>query len=184
MSHFLYQKSMPAPFGKVHMTATDDALVYVCFDLEESMRRADRYLSKYYGECERVQKGNDVLQRAEEALRAYFAGQLRVFDLPIEFKGTAYQHAVWTKMATIPYGEVVRYQTLTESAGSPKGTRSVGAACGANPLSIVVPCHRVLGTNRSLTGFGGGLETKKWLLELEGLAIENSRFQGEFSELN
>lgn len=100
-------------------------------------------------------------------LRAYFAGELTRFELPLCFAGTAFQNAVWTALRDIPFGETVSYGELAGRIGRPGASRAVGAANGANPLPIVVPCHRVVGADGSLTGFGGGVETKRYLLHHE-----------------
>lgn len=97
-------------------------------------------------------------------LRAYFAGELTQFSLPLLFDGTSFQNAVWQALCDIPYGTTTSYGALASSIGRPKASRAVGAANGANPLPIVVPCHRVIGADNSLTGFGGGLDVKHFLL--------------------
>jgi methylated-DNA-[protein]-cysteine S-methyltransferase len=102
-----------------------------------------------------------------EQLSAYFAGDLTRFDLPLRFAGTAFQNSVWTALCDIPFGETISYGALASRIGKPTASRAVGGANGANPLPIVVPCHRVIGSDRSLTGFGGGVETKRFLLAHE-----------------
>ena len=104
-------------------------------------------------------------------LDAYFAGELKVFDLPLMPKGTKFQEAVWQALTEIPYGETWSYGQLAAHIGKPKASRAVGAANGVNPIPVIIPCHRVIGSSGKLTGFGGGLETKQALLELEGEAI-------------
>lgn len=115
--------------------------------------------------------GNDdthpVLRAAIEQLTAYFAGSLREFSLPLEITGTDFQMRVWRILRDIPYGETRSYRDLAISMGQPAAVRAVGAANGANPLPIVIPCHRVIGANGKLVGYGGGLALKKRLLELE-----------------
>ena len=111
-----------------------------------------------------------LLVEAAHQLRSYFALRLREFDLPLEIAGTAFQLRVWNLLRQIPYGETRSYGDLARSLGTPKAVRAVGAANGANPLPIVVPCHRVIGADGSLTGYGGGLPLKKRLLELERTA--------------
>ncbi len=100
-------------------------------------------------------------------LDAYFAGDLTRFDLPLRFAGTAFQNKVWSALCDIPFGETMSYGALASRIGKPTASRAVGGANGANPLPIVVPCHRVIGSDRSLTGFGGGLQIKKFLLAHE-----------------
>ena len=100
-------------------------------------------------------------------LAAYFAGELREFDLPLHMSGTDFQKQVWQGLLTIPYGETLSYGAFARRLGNPNGSRAVGLANGKNPISIVVPCHRVIGADGSLTGYGGGLPRKKLLLDLE-----------------
>jgi len=100
-------------------------------------------------------------------LQAYFGGELKEFDLPLALEGTDFQLRVWKALRTIPYGETISYAQLAQCIGNPKAVRAVGLANGSNPIPIIVPCHRVIGSDGSLTGFGGGLSTKKKLLELE-----------------
>jgi len=100
-------------------------------------------------------------------LRAYFKGDLKRFDVPLAPVGTTFQLKVWQALRAIPYGALVSYKAIAEAVGSPKAVRAVGAANGKNPLPIIVPCHRVIGADGSLTGFGGGLETKQRLIDLE-----------------
>ena len=104
---------------------------------------------------------------AIDQLQAYFSGERREFDLPLALKGTDFQLRVWRCLQTIPYGQTISYLQLAERIGNPKAVRAVGLANGANPIPIVIPCHRVIGSNGSLTGFGGGLPTKQNLLALE-----------------
>lgn len=109
-----------------------------------------------------------VLRAARSQLEAYFRGRRQRFDLPLAAAGTAFQHSVWQALAAIPWGEVRSYRDIAHAIGKPKAVRAVGAANGRNPLPIVVPCHRVIGADGSLTGFGGGLPLKVQLLTLEG----------------
>jgi methylated-DNA-[protein]-cysteine S-methyltransferase len=104
---------------------------------------------------------------AVRQLKAYFAGELREFDLLLRMDGTPFQMSVWRNLRDIPYGETISYGELARRVGNPKASRAVGLANGANPIPIVVPCHRVIGSNGKLTGFGGGLNTKETLLALE-----------------
>ncbi|WP_269856473.1 methylated-DNA--[protein]-cysteine S-methyltransferase [Streptomyces sp. RPT161] len=106
---------------------------------------------------------------AERQLKAYFAGELRDFDLPLAPRGTAFRERVWAALDTIPYGSTVTYRELSARAGSPGAVRAIGGAVGANPLMIIRPCHRVIGSDGSLTGYAGGLDRKRALLTLEGV---------------
>jgi methylated-DNA-[protein]-cysteine S-methyltransferase len=113
-----------------------------------------------------------VLDEAARQLAEYFAGERTQFDLPLELHGTAFQRECWLALATIPYGQTVSYGEQARRLGlGPESARAVGAANGQNPLPIVLPCHRVIGADGSLTGFGGGLPTKRFLLEHEGALL-------------
>jgi len=112
--------------------------------------------------------GDDpLLRRAAHQLDEYFAGTLQTFDLPLRPQGTEFQQAVWKALQDIPYGETASYGELARKIGQPTASRAVGLANGRNPISIVIPCHRVVGANGSLVGYGGGVERKRTLLDLE-----------------
>ena len=110
---------------------------------------------------------NPLLQEAVRQLQAYFEGRLLRFDLPLDMAGTEFQRRVWRELTRIPYGQTRSYQEMAKAIGAPKAVRAVGAANGANPVVIVVPCHRVIGSSGKLVGFGGGLPLKRRLLTLE-----------------
>ena len=112
-----------------------------------------------------------VLRPAVKQVQAYFAGELRDFDLSLVCQGTAFQRHVWDALRAIPYGETISYGELARRIGRPTASRAVGAANGCNPISIIVPCHRVIGANGTLTGYGGGLDRKRWLLEHETAVV-------------
>ena len=121
------------------------------------------------------ERSEEPFREAIAQLDAYFAGLLRRFDLALAPRGTAFQRDVWSALTRIPYGETVSYSELARRIGRPAATRAVGAANGRNPLPIVIPCHRVIGADGSLTGFGGGLPIKRRLLELEAESSERAR---------
>ena len=108
-----------------------------------------------------------IVKTAVDQLESYFRGELQEFNLPLSPGGTSFQQRVWAELRRIPYGETASYGDIAKRIGSPGAARAVGAANGSNPIPIVIPCHRVIGSDGSLTGFGGGLKIKKWLLELE-----------------
>ena len=112
-------------------------------------------------------RSNPLLRQAVDQLRAYFAGELRDFDLALDMQGTAFQKRVWQELRNIPYGRTRSYSFVAEAIGDRKAVRAVGAANGRNPIPIVVPCHRVIGAGGSLVGYGGGLPLKRFLLDLE-----------------
>jgi methylated-DNA-[protein]-cysteine S-methyltransferase len=113
------------------------------------------------------QRRPDLFAETKAQLASYFRGERRDFDLPLSPQGSAFQIAVWQALRKIPYGSVTTYRWVAEQVGNPQATRAVGAANGKNPLPIVIPCHRVIGSNGTLTGFGGGLEVKQQLIALE-----------------
>jgi methylated-DNA-[protein]-cysteine S-methyltransferase len=108
-----------------------------------------------------------VLSAAVRQLREYFAGRRTAFDLPLALAGTPFQQQVWAELQRIPYGETISYRDLAERVGNPRGSRAVGGANGANPVAVVVPCHRVIAAGGGLGGYGGGLDRKRWLLAHE-----------------
>jgi methylated-DNA-[protein]-cysteine S-methyltransferase len=113
----------------------------------------------------------DAVDEAVRQIDVYFSGELRAFQLPLQPVGTAFQERVWFALAEIPYGKTESYGQLAERVGNPKACRAVGLANGRNPIPLVLPCHRVIGSNGSLTGYGGGLTLKKWLLDHEAAVL-------------
>ncbi|MFZ8199583.1 methylated-DNA--[protein]-cysteine S-methyltransferase [Alteromonas portus] len=111
---------------------------------------------------------NAITDEACRQLSAYFDGKLNEFDLPLSAKGTAFQHSVWDALQQVKYGETASYLDIANAIGNPKAVRAVGMANGRNPIAIVVPCHRIIGSNKTLTGYAGGLPRKQYLLNLEG----------------
>ena len=120
-----------------------------------------------YTKASVVKSTSKVIEAASDWLDAYFEGSKEPPDFDLLFLGTDFQKRVWQLLLEIPYGETITYGELAQEAGTPKAARAVGVAVGDNPFSIIVPCHRVIGSDRSLTGYGGGLAAKRWLLELE-----------------
>ena len=149
----------PTPIGALLLVAGDDGLHRVQFPASKHGVDADPDWRT---------TPHPVLDAARTQLDAYFAGTRQVFDLPLAPKGTLFQREVWATLAAIPFGTTWSYARLASTIGKPKAMRAVGAANGRNPLPIVLPCHRVIGANGALTGFGGGLPTKQFLLEHEG----------------
>jgi methylated-DNA-[protein]-cysteine S-methyltransferase len=145
------------PVGRLLVAGDDSGLCRIEFDPD----RRDAFPKPTW------QEDFGILAEAIRQLDAYFAGTLRDFDLPLQPSGTPFQLEVWQALRRIPYGTTISYGELAHSIGRPNASRAVGAANGQNPLPIVVPCHRVIGSTGSLTGFGGGLEAKSTLLALE-----------------
>jgi methylated-DNA-[protein]-cysteine S-methyltransferase len=159
---------MKSPVGELKLIASDKGLVAVLWENDPPHRVK-------VGEM--VEDGrHPVLLEAERQLREYFAGQRKEFSVPLDMRGTPFQRDVWRALLEIPFGETRSYLDLAKRLGNRNATRAVGAANGRNPLSIVVPCHRVIGSSGKLTGFAGGLEVKARLLGLEGSAPSELRF--------
>jgi O-6-methylguanine DNA methyltransferase len=114
---------------------------------------------------------NEIVERAIEQLKAYFSGGRQAFDLPIALAGTTFQHRVWEHLLSIPYGETESYSEVARTLDKPRAVRAVGAAAGRNPISIIVPCHRVVGSHGDLVGYSAGLWRKEWLLQHEGARL-------------
>lgn len=153
---FMY---MPSPVGRLKLVATDSALVAVIWDNENPRRVRQAELVE--------QLDHPILLDAQQQLNEYFQGQRQTFELPLDFEGTEFQKKVWQALLNIPFGETRSYRQIAEQVGSPKAVRAVGAANGQNPISIIAPCHRVIGSGGKLVGFAGGLDNKEILLKLE-----------------
>ncbi len=128
--------------------------------------RNDKRTKRFF-KAEYIEEASDVINEAIRELNEYFAGERRNFNLPLLFAGTSFQQRIWNALLTIPYGETRSYMQIARIVGNEKGVRAVAQAIGANPMSIIVPCHRVIGSDKALTGFAGGLEAKRYLLNLE-----------------
>ncbi len=158
MTDYRYTE-LASPIGDLIIVAADAKIAAIHFD--------GQGLDRFRRGTPVRDDGWPVLADAKRQLTEYFAGQRRDFDLPLDFGGTQFQRSVWEALLTIPYGETWSYARVAELLGKPTATRAVGAANGQNPIPIVGPCHRVIGKNGSLTGFGGGLPLKEKLLALE-----------------
>lgn len=155
-------KTMRSPVGELKLIASDNVLAAVLWENDDPKRVR-------LGPLENSEN-HPVLLEAERQLNAYFAGDLEKFSLTLDFAGTVFQQKVWAALLTIPLGETRSYGQIAQQIGSPKAVRAVGAANGKNPISIIAPCHRVIGANGQLTGFAGGLEVKARLLDIESKA--------------
>jgi methylated-DNA-[protein]-cysteine S-methyltransferase len=158
MGTLFYTRIDDSPVGPLLLAGDQDALHVLSFAVGTRPREIDTSWTP-------DKKG--VLAKVRRELDEYFAGRLKRFTVDVAFNGTDFQNAVWKELRRIPYGETISYLDLANRIGNPKAVRAVGLANGANPIAIIVPCHRVIGSNGSLTGFGGGLPTKRALLELE-----------------
>jgi methylated-DNA-[protein]-cysteine S-methyltransferase len=156
----LHATTIESPVGDLRIVASDAGVRAVLWSSDDSSRVPLR--TNLEG-CE----SHSILAHAALELTEYFAGERQEFDVPLDPEGTEFQHQAWLALRAIPYGETVSYGEQAERMGDKNKARAVGAANGRNPISIIVPCHRVVGSNGSLTGFAGGIETKRWLLAHE-----------------
>jgi methylated-DNA-[protein]-cysteine S-methyltransferase len=152
--------TVPSPVGPLTIIAQDGAIIALYMDAQRHAPGPEAF--GLPGDL-----GEEPFAAAAKQLTAYFAGQLTTFDLPLAPVGTDFQRRVWDGLRQIPYGQTVSYGELARRLGSPAASRAVGLANGRNPISIVVPCHRVIGSDGSMTGYGGGLDRKRFLLALE-----------------
>ena len=153
---------MDSPIGPLTLVAADGALTGLYMD-----RQRYRPGNETFGD-----RDHAPFARAIEQLEEYFAGRLTDFDLPLAFVGTTFQRLVWEALRKVPYGQTVSYGQLADRLGRPTAARAVGLANGHNPISIIVPCHRVVGAKGDLTGYGGGLERKRHLLDFERSVVQ------------
>jgi len=157
MSYFY--KMMPSPVGELKLVASKRGLAAVLWENEDPRRV--RLLAP------QEDPQHEVLLETEKQLREYFAGERQCFTVTLDFQGTEFQKKVWQALMTIPFGETRSYSEIAHAIGHPGAVRAVGAANGRNPISIITPCHRVIGANGKLTGYAGGLAVKAFLLDIE-----------------
>jgi methylated-DNA-[protein]-cysteine S-methyltransferase len=169
----LYYKEIKSPVGKLKLVASSKALVAVLWEEERPNRVTLGMMN--------LDPQQPILIEAERQISEYFAGERIRFDLPLELNGTEFQKKVWQALREIPFGNTKSYLDLARAVGSPAASRAVGATNGKNPLSIVVPCHRVVGADGALTGFAGGLKTKAALLALEARSVKRQERAGNLS---
>ena len=162
--------AMASPVGRLTLAATERGLAAVLWETDGPRRVPLGTMTE--------RPDHLVLRDAASQIGAYFAGTRRAFDLPLDLHGTEFQRRVWAELLLIPFGETRSYGQLARALGDPNLMRAVGAANGRNPLSIVAPCHRVVGAAGQLTGFAGGLEAKRFLLALEGVGPGPDLFDG------
>ena len=153
-------KTMKSPVGELKLVASDKGLAAILWENDSPRRVRLAPISE--------DNNHPVLIEAERQLKDYFSGKRKSFSVKLDFKGTEFQKKVWAALLTIPFGETRSYGQIAKQIKNPKAVRAVGAANGKNPISIIAPCHRVIGSTGKLTGFAGGLEAKARLLALEG----------------
>lgn len=155
----LKYKIIKSPVGPLKIVANDRSLLAILWDCEKLNRVQLDQMTE--------DKNDSIILETEKQLSEYFHHQRKTFDLPIETHGTSFQQGVWKWLNEIPYGATWSYKDVAQKINHPQAVRAVGTAIGRNPISIIVPCHRVVGSNGNLTGFAGGLDRKKYLLDLE-----------------
>ena len=160
MTEQLYQLFLESPVGQLRLISSKTGLRAVLWPNDLSR-------VKLPSTCE-SSSHHPILRTTSEQITQYFQGERKEFDVPLDLRGTEFQVATWLSLANIPYGKTITYQQQANSINRPTATRAVGSANGRNPISIVLPCHRVIGANGSLTGFAAGIATKQFLLQLEG----------------
>lgn len=163
--------TMASPVGELKLVANGSRLAAILWENDKPNRVRLGPMTEA--------ADNPILLRAVEQLQEYFAGTRNQFDLELDFAGTQFQKKVWQALLTIPFGETRSYSEIAQQIGNPSAVRAVGAANGKNPISIVAPCHRVIGASGKLTGFAGGLEAKERLLTLEGCEWSGASRTGE-----
>ena len=164
------QKRIPSPLGTIAIAATSDGLTGLWFTDRQRYLPVELTGPAAWPDAD----ANPILQLVSGQLAEYFAGQRSRFDLPLDLRcGTTFQQAVWQALLGIAHGEVISYSEVSRRIGNPSAVRAVGSAIGRNPVSIIVPCHRVTGSSGALTGYAGGLDRKTALLQLEGALAED-----------
>lgn len=158
----LHYKTMKSPIGKITLVSSEEALVALYVN-DELMPKKD---------FAKKNETHKILTLAEQQLNEYFDGRRKIFDLPLNPEGTEFQNKAWKALAKIPYGQIWSYGKQAEYLKAPKAQRAVGGANGKNPIPVIIPCHRVIGSTGKLTGFSGGMSMKVYLLKLEGHQVD------------
>jgi methylated-DNA-[protein]-cysteine S-methyltransferase len=164
-----FYKAVKSPVGELKLVASDKGLAAILWENDNPRRVRLAPVAE--------DKNHPVLLEAERQLKDYFSGKRKSFSLRLDFKGTEFQKKVWAALLTIPFGETRSYGQIAKQIKNPKAVRAVGAANGKNPISIIAPCHRVIGATGKLTGFAGGLEVKACLLALEGNEADQQKIR-------
>lgn len=161
-----YKGTMESPVGPIQIIAEDHYIIRLDF-YQGGLDDCNQFLAKTFGHIEYTNGLNPEVLKTIVQLDEYFCGQRKSFDVNVKLYGTEFYTRVWKHLCDIPYGETISYKTLAERCGTPGGFRAVGQANHHNPISIIVPCHRVIGADKKLTGYGSGLDIKQFLLQLE-----------------
>ncbi|RPJ85669.1 MAG: methylated-DNA--[protein]-cysteine S-methyltransferase [Acidobacteria bacterium] len=161
----LYSRNVETPIGRILVAATPAGVCRVCFPTEPPEQRY-QWFNRYFSTSP-IEERNPVVDRAVSEIEEYFDRHRHSFDVPLDLHGTEFRLCVWTELAKVPFGATTSYGELARRVGKPGAARAIGNALHNNPVPIIVPCHRVIGHDRRLVGFGGGLSVKEQLLELE-----------------
>jgi methylated-DNA-[protein]-cysteine S-methyltransferase len=165
----LCRATLPTPIGDMLALSSDEGLCALEFTgPKQRLTRLERRLARWFPPHEIVDRASPTIAATREWLRAYFAGaSAEINGIPLDMRGAAFERRVWKRLVRIPPGETTSYGAIAKQMGAPGASRAVGLANGANPIAIIVPCHRVIGSTGSLTGYGGGLHRKTWLIDHE-----------------
>jgi methylated-DNA-[protein]-cysteine S-methyltransferase len=175
----LFRSVFDTPIGPMMALASDEALCALEFSNPSRLGRLEARLRRWFGRCQIEDGAGPILARTREWLACYFQGDSRTADIPLDMRGAAFELRVWAALRDIPCGETTTYGAIAKRIGSPGASRAVGMANGANPIALIVPCHRVIGSNGTLTGYGGGLDRKAWLLAHERkLELRSEKLKG------
>lgn len=166
----LYKYKYTTPAGETIIGATEEALVLCDWKCNRHRLNSQKRIEEYFGE-KFIEGKNEIIEKTIIQLGEYFEKKRKEFDIPILLVGTEFQKRIWQLLREIGYGETAAYSTLAERYGDKKAVRGTAQAVGKNPISIIVPCHRIIGKNGTLTGYAGGLETKNKLLQIEGTTL-------------
>lgn len=165
MHEQLFSTTLPTPLGDMTAYATDTALIALDFNQPKRILLADQRLHKYIQDVPIIAQENEVLQQTKQWVQRYFVGDFSALpSVPMQHLGSSFETSVWRAMLSIPLGQTMSYKDLAQTIQHPLASRAVGNASRRNPLALLVPCHRVIGSNGHLTGYGGGLHNKAWLL--------------------
>ncbi len=172
--------TVPTPLGPMVVCSTENGICLLEFRDHQPKNSEKEVLEKKLNGI--VKEGENVyIKQVKQELKEYFSGERRQFDVPLQFIGTAFQQSVWKYLLDLPYGTTTTYMKQALALGNPKAVRAVAAANGQNKIAIIIPCHRVVGTNGKLTGYAGGLERKRWLLDFES-RMKGAQYSLQFNE--
>lgn len=167
----LLEAGIKSPLGPMHAISFGNSLCLLEFDNRKYLDREKAWLEKYFGQ--KVREGKSIVhEKVQDQIDRYFSGSLKEFDIELLIPGTDFQREVWNALLALPWGSTTSYSQLAKSIGKPKAVRALANAVGQNRLVIIVPCHRVIGANGSLTGFAAGIEKKRYLLGLESGSLQ------------